>query len=106
VSLFLEAAAARSGAAAAVLADDEGLLVGGAGGGCDLERLAALGAACARRGAAPVPAGPPGEDFPGGEDLYASQVTIGASTCTLASLGARLRRQRDLATGLSRILLP
>lgn len=108
VSLLLEAAAARSGATAAALADQDGLLLGGAGGdgGLDLERLAALGAERARWGADPAPVDALVEAFAGAEDLYASGIRLGARVYTLTSLGARVRRQQEVAAGLTRILAP
>lgn len=106
VSLLLQAAAARSGATAAALADEEGFLLGGSGSGCDLDWLAAVGAECARR-----PPGPAADDaapwaLADDEDLYATPVRVGATTCYLTSLGARIRRQQDVAAGVARILAP
>jgi len=106
VSLLMEAAAARSGATAAALADEEGLLLGGAGEGCDLEKLAALGAECARRSPGSAHVDAMLEALAGEEDLYASPVRVGASTCYLTSLGARIRRQQEVAVGVARILGP
>lgn len=106
LTLYLEAAAARSGAAAAALATGDGLLLGGAGADHDLDRLAAAGVRCAR-GAASDGALDEGLDAATrGEDLYASLVTVCGAPCYLASIGARLSRQRALAADLDRILGP
>jgi len=104
LTLYLEAAAARSGAAAAALATSDGRLLGGAGADHDLERIAALGAACAGGGAAGGSLDAVVDHEMRGEDLYASTVTVGGAPCCLASVGARLPRQRALAADLDRIL--
>ena len=104
VSLLLEAAATRSGAQATALADHHGLLVGGAGHACDLEQLAALGTHRARLGPDPSPSDEFLETFTCGEDLYASPIGLGRDVYYLISLGARVRRHRDIEAGLLRIL--
>ena len=103
VSLLLGAAAARSGAQAAALADVDGLLLGGAG-AADLDRLAAAGAEGARRGAQAAGEDDALEALAGGEDVYISRIPLGERAYYLTSLGARVRRQQDVAAGLARIL--
>ncbi|HSN99068.1 MAG TPA: hypothetical protein VLS89_12315 [Candidatus Nanopelagicales bacterium] len=115
VSLLLGAAAARSGARAAALGDPDGLLLGGAGAG-DLGQFAALAALGAlgarrsddaRRGAGPADVvEDSSEALGGGEDVYTSRIPLGERVYHLISVGARVRRQRELAAGLARILGP
>lgn len=108
IALYLSAATRGSGVRAVALAGEEGVLIGGAGGE-HLELLAALGASYAEREeVAPEADGLAGvlDAFSGGEDFYASRLTVGDKTLYLASLGARVPRQRALAAHLGRILAP
>lgn len=102
--LVLAEAAAQSGALAVALADGRGRFVAGAGGGYDLARLAALGERCADRVEADDAVDPLVDAEARGEDFYASRVTVRDATYYLVSVGARIRRQRAIATALDRIL--
>lgn len=104
ISLFLEAIAARNSLKALALANEDGFLVAGAGRGCNLEWLAALGPVCASPEGARAAITSLIEDVTGGEDLFASAVTIAGQTLYLTSVGARVPRQKEAAETLQRIL--
>lgn len=102
LSFFLEDLAERSGARAAVVCSEDGLLVGGVG-DLDLDALAAV---------APVVVAGTGsrreegwiDDVAGGDDLYASTIVVGSRCLVLASVGGRLRKRREAAETIGRIL--
>ena len=89
MSLFLEAIAARNSLKALTLANEDGFLVAGAGSGCNLARAAITSLV---------------EDVTGGEDLFASAMTVAGQTLYLTSVGARVPRQKEAAETLQRIL--
>jgi hypothetical protein len=106
VALYLAAATRGTGVRAVALAGEEGALLGGAGGGEHLELLAALGASCAGREAHDDRLAGLVDAFSEGDDFYASRLPVGERTLYLASLGARVPRQKALAAHLGRILAP
>jgi hypothetical protein len=102
--LYLEAVADRSDARALALANEDGLLVAGTRGSYDLDGLAAVGAACVSGQGESDVVSAMIEDVIGGEDLYASGLTIQGNSFCLASVGARVRSVKDTTAALSRIL--
>jgi hypothetical protein len=106
VAHYLAATTAGSGVLAVALASEEGAFLGGAGRADTLEQLAALGVRCADRVAGDVPLDELVDAVSGGEDFYASRLTVCSKTLYLASLGARVPRQKVIATDLGRILAP
>ncbi|WP_437784709.1 hypothetical protein [Sorangium sp. So ce1097] len=104
-----------SGARAVALAGEEGLLLGGAGGlgsaggpgGDDeLALLAALGAGCADKIAGYAELDELVDAVAGGDDFYASRLTVCDRTLYLASIGARVPQQKKIAAELGKILAP
>ncbi|KYF71015.1 hypothetical protein BE15_24775 [Sorangium cellulosum] len=101
-----------SGARAVALAGEEGLLLagargaGGAGSDDELALLAALGAGCADKIAGYAELDEFVDAVAGGDDFYATRLTVCDRTLYLASIGARVPQQKKIAAELGRILAP
>ncbi|AUX41780.1 uncharacterized protein SOCE26_032030 [Sorangium cellulosum] len=106
VGRCLEEAAQGSGVRAVALAGEQGTLLGGAGGEEDLALLAALGAGCADRIAGYAELDELVDVVSGGDDFYATRLTVCDRTFYLASIGARIPRQHKVAAELGKILAP
>ena len=105
-NLYLRAAVQGRDVHAVAIANQDGFLVAAAGLGYDLPGLASLGPVYGGDGI--------GHDFPDtlvddvthGDDLYASAIEVCGETLYVASIGARLPRQRETEVALQRILAP
>ncbi|WP_437681048.1 hypothetical protein [Sorangium sp. So ce131] len=106
VGRCLENATLGSGVRAVALAGEQGTLLGGAGGDEDLALLAALGAGCADKISGYAELDEIVDAVAGGDDFYATRLTVCDRTFYLASIGARVPRQNKVAAELGRILAP
>ncbi|WP_437310336.1 hypothetical protein [Sorangium sp. So ce388] len=109
VGRYLAEAMQGSGARAVALAGEEGSLLGGAGGvegDDDLALLAALGAGCADKVAGYAELDALVDAVAGGDDFYATRLTVCDRTVYLASIGARVPQQKKVAAELGKILAP
>ncbi|WP_433935943.1 hypothetical protein [Sorangium cellulosum] len=101
-----------SGARAVALAGEEGLLLagargaGGAGSDDELALLAALGAGCADKVTGYAELDEFVDAVAGGDDFYATRLTVCDRTLYLASIGARVPQQKKIAAELGKILAP
>lgn len=105
VGLYLATATRGSGVRAVALAGEEGSLLGGTGTE-DLALLAALGAGCADKIAGYGQLDELVDAVAAGDDFYASRLTVCDRTFYLASIGARVPRQKEIAAELGRLLAP
>ncbi|WP_437593003.1 hypothetical protein [Sorangium sp. So ce1000] len=112
VGRYLAEATLGSGVRAVALAGEEGSLLGGArgadvaGNDDDLALLAALGAGCADKLAGYAELDELVDAVTGGDDFYATRLTVCERTVYLASIGARVPQQKKVAAELGKILAP
>ncbi|WP_437281684.1 hypothetical protein WME90_14350 [Sorangium sp. So ce375] len=112
VGRYLAEATHGSGVRAVALAGEEGSLLGGArcadvaGNDDDLALLAALGAGCADKIAGYAELDELVDSVSGGDDFYATRLTVCERTVYLASIGARVPQQKKVAAELGKILAP
>ncbi len=106
VGRYLASVTQGSGVRAVALAGEEGSLLGGVGDAEELALLAALGAGCADRVAGYAELDELVDAVSGGDDFYATRLTVCDRTLYLASIGARVPRQQKVAAELGRLLSP